>query len=153
MGYTLVTDTIVDQQSKQPYGISLDFQTPSLFQSIVSYNNEKQALNNLKNLLLTKIGEKYGNPTFGSDLLYILFQPNINDIKNSIKTLITDPVSYWLPIITILDIVINTAQDNPDLQHEIEIKIIFQVNSRSAQQLNINLESNGTITTTSDTVI
>jgi phage baseplate assembly protein W len=147
MGYTVVTDTIANQQLELPLGISLNFQVSELFESITSINNPKQALNNLKNLLLTKIGERLGNPTYGCDLLYVIFEPNLNEIKDEIKQIITTPVSYWLPYIDILDIVITTAQDDPNLQHEVEIKIVFSVDNFIANTLTINYESDGTITT------
>ncbi len=131
-----------------PLGISLNFQQTQVFESISSTNNNQQALNNLKNLLLTKIGERIGQPTYGSNLLYVLFEPNLKDLKDNIKDLITTPVSYWLPYININDIIITTNEDNPDLQHEIEIKIEFEVDNFIFNTLTINFDSDGTITTT-----
>lgn len=150
MAYTIVTDAVVNQQTELPLGISLNFQVSELFETITSVNNSKQALNNLKNLLLTKIGERIGFPTYGCDLLYVIFEPNLNAIKNDVKQLITTPVSYWLPYIEIIDIVITTAQDNPNLQHEIEVKIIFSVDGANIQVLNINVDSNNVVTTTTE---
>lgn len=147
MAYTLVTDN-VETQLPQPLGVSLNFLTAGLFQPVSSISI--QALNNLKNLLLTKIGERVGQPTFGCDLLYIIFEPNLNEIKTEIKDFITAPVAYWLPYINIIDIVITTAQDNPNLQHEVEIKIIFSVDETNTQILNISADSNGTVTTTTE---
>jgi phage baseplate assembly protein W len=147
MAYVLVTDN-VGNQSLQPLGVGLNFQNTELFQSVINVN--EQVTNNLKNLLLTKIGERVGQPTFGCDLLYILFEPNINDIKDDIKTFITTPVAYWLPYINIIDIVINTAQDNPNLQHDVEIKIVFSIDETNIQILNIATDSTGTITTTTE---
>lgn len=150
MGYTLVTNNIASINIQTPIGIGLNFQTSQLFELIS--NNPTQLLNNLKNLLLTKIGERYGVPTYGSDLLYILFEPNLNDLKDSIRDLIRTPVNLWLPQINIIDIVITTAEDNPNLQYEVEIKIIFSVNENLVQELNINTTSTGTVTTTSGIV-
>ena len=147
MAYVLVTDN-VGNQTLQPLGVGLNFQNTELFQSVINVN--EQATNNLKNLLLTKIGERVGQPTFGCDLLNILFEPNINDIKDDIKTFITTPVAYWLPYINIIDIVINTAQDNPNLQHDVEIKIVFSIDETNIQILNIATDSTGTITTTTE---
>lgn len=147
MGYILVDNNLIQPgfNNELPLGISLNFQNPQLFLAILS--QQEQALQNLKNLLLTKTGERVGLPTYGCDLLYILFQPNLNDIKDQIKQLITDPVSYWLPYIQIIDIVITTNEDNPNLQHEIEIKIVFSVDETAdIQSLTINANDNGTIT-------
>jgi len=145
MPYTLVNKNSTPLVNF-PLGISLNFQQAQVFESISSTNNNQQALNNLKNLLLTKIGERVGQPTYGSNLLYILFEPNLNDFKDNIKELITTPVSYWLPYININDIIITTSKDNPDLQHEIEIKIDFDVDNFIFNTLTINYDSDGTIT-------
>jgi phage baseplate assembly protein W len=91
-------------------------------------------------------------PTYGSDLLYILFEPNLNDLKDNIKDLIRTPINRWLPGIEVIDIVITTAEDNPDLQHEIEIKIIFSIDDAFVQELNINATATGTVTTTSGVI-
>lgn len=147
MAYTLVNNNSTSLFNF-PLGISLNFQQNQVFQSIYSVSTDQQALNNLKNLLLTKIGERVGQPTFGSNLLYILFEPNLNDVKDNIKELITTPVSYWLPYININDIIITTSEDNPDLQHEIEIKIDFNVDNFIFNTLTINYDSDGTITAT-----
>lgn len=147
MAYTLVNNNTTSLFNF-PLGISLNFQQNQVFQSIYSVSTDQQALNNLKNLLLTKIGERVGQPTYGSNLLYILFEPNLNDVKDNIKELITTPVSYWLPYININDIIITTSEDNPDLQHEIEIKIDFNVDNFIFNTLTINYDSDGTITAT-----
>jgi phage baseplate assembly protein W len=152
MGYTLVTNVSNNAlfEDLQPYGIGLNFETSQLFDNV--YQNATQAINNLKLLLLTKIGERFGVPTYGSDLLYILFEPNLNDLKDNIKDLIRTPINKWLPGIEVIDIVITTAEDNPDLQHEIEIKIIFSIDDAFVQELNINATATGTVTTTSGVI-
>jgi len=152
MGYTLVTNVSNNAlfDNLQPLGIGLNFETSQLFDNV--YQNATQAINNLKLLLLTKIGERFGVPTYGSDLLYILFEPNLNDLKDNIKDLIRTPINKWLPGINVIDIVITTAEDNPDLQHEIEIKIIFSIDDAVVQELSINTTATGTVTTTSGVI-
>jgi phage baseplate assembly protein W len=153
MGYTLVTNDSNNSLTNPqlPIGVGLNFQPSQLFQQM--FNNPDQLVNNLKNLLLTKIGERYGVPTYGSDLLYILFEPNLIDLKDSIKELIRTPINYWLPLINVIDIVITTAEENPNLQHEIEIKIIFSIDDKNVQELTINASSTGAVTTTTAVVI
>jgi phage baseplate assembly protein W len=153
MGYTLVTNDSNNSLfgPQLPIGIGLNFQNTALFQTLLS--NPDQLVNNLKNLLLTKIGERYGVPTYGSDLLYILFEPNLNDLKDNIKDLIRTPINKWLPQINVIDIVITTAEDNPDLQHEIEIKIIFSTDDNFLQSLDITGLSTGAVSATSTVVI
>ena len=40
----------------------------------------------IKNLLLTIRGERLGNPTFGSDLMRVIFEPNNDDIDSAIDS-------------------------------------------------------------------
>ena len=75
------------------------------------------------------------------------------DLKDSIKELIRTPINYWLPLINVIDIVITTAEENPNLQHEIEIKIIFSIDDKNVQELTINASSTGAVTTTTAVVI
>lgn len=147
MPYVLVdnnfTQTGVDNT---PLGVGVDFTQDQLFLSITT--DREQALQNLKNLLLTRVGERFGLPTFGCDLLTILFQPNLNILKDQIRNLITAPIQYWLPYINILDIIITTNEDNPDLENEIEIEIVFSIDdvTGTTQTIGINV-NNGNITT------
>ena len=152
MGYTVVTsNNALINDIQLPIGIGLNFETSQLFDGI--YQNTTQVLNNLKLLLLTKMGERYGIPTYGSDLLYVLFQPNLNNLKDAVKELIRTPINKWLPNVNVIDIVITTAEDDPNLQHEIEIKIIFSVDDTLVQELNINTTEFGTVTTSTGVVI
>ena len=49
-----------------------------------------QAVENFKNLLLTRKGERLIHVTFGCDLTNIVFQPNVSELKEEIKNIITD---------------------------------------------------------------
>ena len=48
----------------------------------------EQTKYNIKNLLLTKKGERLGNPTFGSDLEKIIFEQEGDDLENKVENLI-----------------------------------------------------------------
>jgi len=106
-------------------GINSTFNNLGVFQKL--YDTNKQALANLKTLLLTRKGERYGLPEFGTDLLYMIFQPNVDDIKDNIKDIISGPVGAWLPYIEIDEIDVKTLKDDPRLIHTIEITISFTV--------------------------
>ena len=84
-----------------------------------------QAIDDLKFLLLTRIGELPMTPTFGTRLLYVLFEQNANsaDLKEEITDLITTAVSTWLPGIDIEKIDITTSEDDPTLSHDVIIKL------------------------------
>ncbi len=84
-----------------------------------------QAIDDLKFLLLTHIGEITMLPTFGTRLLYVLFEPNSNsaDLKENISEIITTAVNAWLPELDIDKIDITTSEDDPTLSYDVIIKV------------------------------
>jgi phage baseplate assembly protein W len=112
------------------------------------YITDDQALQNLKQLLLTRIGERYANPQYGTNLLNALFEPSVSQLKEVIIDLIQPKIAYWLPYITIQSIDVVTAEDDPDLDHDIQVSIKFSVSNFNTQTLTINANENGTISVT-----
>ena len=110
-----------------PLGIKLSFNDVGIFST--NYNSTDQAKANLRNLILTKVGERYEQPTFGCNLLNILFQPMSDDIIGNINEIIQTPVSYWLPYISIENIDVKTNLDDIIPDHTIKITIEYTVPS------------------------
>ena len=110
-----------------PLGIKLSFNDVGIFST--NYNSTDQAKANLRNLILTKVGERYEQPTFGCNLLNILFQPMSDDIIGNINEIIQTPVSYWLPYISIENIDVKTNLDDIIPDHTIKITIKYTVPS------------------------
>lgn len=110
-----------------PLGIKLSFNNVGIFST--NYNSTDQAKANLRNLILTKVGERYEQPTFGCNLLNILFQPMSDDIIGNINEIIQTPVSYWLPYISIENIDVKTNLDDIIPDHTIKITIKYTVPS------------------------
>jgi phage baseplate assembly protein W len=125
MGYTIVSANDI-ANSQIAIGIQLPFNgTFGLFSS--TYNSIDQATSNLKNLLLTMKGERPHQPNFGTDLMQLIFEPSTEKLKELVTPIITEPVNYWLPYIQIVEILTTTVIDDPDLDHDINIKISFNV--------------------------
>jgi len=68
-------------------------------------NSLAQAAYNIKNLLLTNTGERLGNPTFGSNLPAILFEPMEAGIEDRVEEAIRSAMSRWLPFIIVENII------------------------------------------------
>ncbi len=125
-------------------GIAFDFRGPNIFE--INYSSDEQALANLKNLLVTTKGERYHQIKFGSDLPYIIFEPNVYELKEEISEIILSAVSEWLPYINITGIDIVTAEDSPDLDHNIQITIRFNINSLVENKIVIFAQETGILT-------
>lgn len=130
-------------------GINLPFTGPmSVFNT--TYTSDNRALANLKNLLLTYKGERLMQPEFGTELPTLLFEPNTADLKMQVSEVISEAVEYWLPYINIVNIDTITAEDDPNLNHEIQITITFSVdpiqgvlkNTDSLTNTNYDTENN-----------
>ena len=81
----------LDRQPRKAVGVDLPFSSPSVFNS--TYQTKDALKVNLINFLLTNIGERPLNPTFGGGLRDLLFeninQQELDDIKETISTNIT----------------------------------------------------------------
>ena len=80
-------------------GVDISFSDSAVFKPLFSTSD--QATSNLKNLLLTRIGERYAQPNFGTELLNLVFMPNTSELKTDIEETIFNAVEFWLPYISI----------------------------------------------------
>jgi len=82
----------------------------------------QQAKYNIINLLHTIPGERLGQPTFGSSLHKMLFEPMNEEFGDRIEDEIRDSLSTWLPYINIKNINI----DFPDTNiNQVNISLTF----------------------------
>ena len=111
-------------------GIKLPFvgRTGNLFE--LSYSTEEQAISNLKNLILTRPGERILQPLFGTELQNALFEQNDDILKERIQISISEAVEFWLPYIGINELNIQTviAVDGTREEHGITISMKVSVN-------------------------
>jgi phage baseplate assembly protein W len=145
MAYTILNTSQTSKiTTDKVLGVSLNFNVPGVFERV--YTSDKQALENLKNLLLTTPGERIENVTFGCALMNIIFEQSTDQTKGQLENIISDAVSYWLPYIDIDEIDIVTAADNPDSNHLISIKIVFFVTGTiETQTLSIQISEEGVV--------
>ena len=72
----------------------------------------QQAKYNIINLLKTIPGERLGQPTFGSQLHSILFEPMNEDFSDILEDSIKESLATWLPYINIKNIEITMPDYN-----------------------------------------
>tara|TARA_R100001440_G_scaffold66462_1_gene87504 strand:+ start:189 stop:632 length:444 start_codon:yes stop_codon:yes gene_type:complete len=125
MGYNIVNTTTDLFVNDTGIGVKYPFNGPGVFSKV--FTTLEQGESNLRCLLLTRKGERYLQPLFGTDLLYLLFEPNITELKDEISDTITDAVSYWLPYIIITKLDVISQEDDPNLIHTVKISINFNV--------------------------
>ena len=132
----------IDFEKDIAVGIKLPFSKNSgLFD--LSYSTEEQAISNLKNLLLTRKGERVFQPTFGSQIYALLFEPITLDLKQRLEEGILADVNFWLPYIIIDKVNVTPNED----KNFVAISLNFRVTEQGAnEQIILYVDSAGTAT-------
>lgn len=138
MGYRIAEANDITKTNDVGLGVSLSTGN-QLFSSI--YETRDQVRENLKTLMLTKIGERYQKPDYGTNLLYVIFEPNLADLKAEITNLIRTPINYWLPDLIIQSIDIVTAEDDPTLTYNIRITITYSADNYITDTLTLTADN------------
>jgi len=107
----------------------------------VNYTTLNQAKDNIKNLILTRKGERLMQPEFGCDVWKVLFEPMDGQIiENLIENYIIDAVEIWLPYLTITNIIFDYDDTDIDLNRIIlEIKFALSSNPNLTETITINV--------------
>ena len=102
----------------------------------LSYSTEEQVISNLKNLILTRKGERVMQPEFGTTIQDSLFEQNTDILVESINNSIRDAIAFWLPYVSIdvltVDPVIAVLGNQED--HGVTISITVSLNGQKAEQ-------------------
>ena len=96
----------------------------------LSYTTEKQAISNLKNLLLTTKGERPFQPLFGANIYSLLFENIQSDLDSLLEESLTNDIKFWLPYILLDGVNVNTQPD----YNKVTIDIKFRVGTQGANQ-------------------
>lgn len=123
LGQKLVQDT--KKYEDYAIGITLPIQIGNTAFN-QSFTTAEQAKSNIKNLLLTKKGERVMQPEFGSGLQELLFEFNDDDLAEKIESTITQALQQWLPYITAEQIDIEQTDENKD-RNLVNVSITFSI--------------------------
>ena len=94
----------------------------------------EQTKSNIKNLLLTRKGERLGNPLFGSDVLKAVFEQIDGDIESQIEEAIRTAIQEFLPHVNVNNIEFSSNQNT------IVPKISFSINTDTTSIEDITLD-------------
>ena len=116
MAYELNRKIEIDTEEFNNYavGITLPIQRGEDGYFRQSFRTFDQVRSNLKNLLLTKKGERIFQPTFGSGLHDLLFNPATEKFEEDLENTINDAVAQWLPYVIVEDINIDISKEQTD---------------------------------------
>ena len=91
---------------------------------------------NIINLLRTRQGERRMNPTFGSRLWGVVFEPNDDFIAKKVETVIREDINQWIPGISVKSVDVKYLNDDQSTNlrdiYKLYIVVSFVVDSISA---------------------
>ena len=111
----------LDLKKNTAIGVMLPLGGTPIFK--LSYTTEEQALSNLKNLLLTRKGERPFQPLFGTDVYSLLFENISSNLTDDLKNSLTHDIKFWLPYILIKDIKVNADTDLNKVSISLEVSV------------------------------
>ena len=145
MAYRIQTIEDVTTKSEIGLGVDLSFGNPGIFKTLFTSNDQAKA--NIRNLLLTRKGERYNQLEFGTNLLSLVFLPSNDEIKELISTEISAALNFWLPYIVVQNLEILNVDDDPTLLNTTKIQLTYTVDGFSTDTITvIAKEDSSTIT-------
>jgi phage baseplate assembly protein W len=93
-----------------------------------NYTEIEQLKTNIKNLLLTKRGERLMNPFFGAGVETVLFEPITDEFEDKIQDIITKSVERYIPNVSIDEINVDMSNENKD-KNSVNISLKFRSRS------------------------
>ena len=140
LGKVNVTDLTQNNYKILGIGINRSSNSNGIFAT--NYTTLTQAKDNLKNLILTKKGERLQQPEFGCDIWLLVFeQIDGENLENRIESSILDAVQSWIPNININQIIFdydNNDIDNNRIALDIKFSLISNPNLTETIQVNVN---------------
>jgi hypothetical protein len=97
----------------------------------------EQSQYNIKNLLLTSVGERVSQPEFGSRLREFIFEQIDDNLPNKIEEEVRRSVNTWLPYVNIISVETLTQDDNKNKIY-VKVKYNTTLNSRTTQEVLID---------------
>jgi|GEM_PF-967319 phage baseplate assembly protein W len=141
LGKVNVTDLTENDYKVLGIGINRSSNSNGIFAT--NYTTLTQAKDNLKNLILTKKGERLMQPEFGCDIWLVLFeQISEGIIEAKIESYIVDAVSQWLPYLNIDEIIFD--YDSNDIDNNrigLDIKFSLKNNPNLSESVQINVNN------------
>ena len=141
LGKVNVTDLTENDYKVLGIGINRSSNSNGIFAT--NYTTLTQAKDNLKNLMLTKKGERLMQPEFGCDIWLVLFeQISEGIIEAKIESYIVDAVSQWLPYLNIDEIIFD--YDSNDIDNNrigLDIKFSLKNNPNLSESVQINVNN------------
>lgn len=119
----------LDLEKNVAIGIPFPLGGTPIFTS--TFTTQDQAMSNLKNLLLTRKGERPLQPLFGTDIPSLLFENITQALLDELKSGVARDIKFWLPYINMKEIVVENLAD----ENRVNISFSFSIGETGANQI------------------
>ena len=128
----------VERISRGFKDISMSFEVNPINSDIIGVNNETAIARSVRNLVITRPGERFFNPNLGSRVYETLFE-NVDEISAAaIQDEIEETINKYEPRVELMSVKVDPDYDN----HEFNVTLVYNVIGIDAlpQQLNFALQ-------------
>tara|TARA_Y100001937_G_C7099762_1_gene321929 strand:- start:384 stop:812 length:429 start_codon:yes stop_codon:yes gene_type:complete len=134
----------IDLDPRKYVGLSFPLRSDNNNDFALTKNSLQQARHNLRNLLLTQVGERVGQLEFGSNLRALIFEPDDKNLPIKIEEEVKRATSRWLPYINIQNVQTLSEEGN---KNKVFVQISFSTTLNSDTLESITLDAGFTTTT------
>ena len=138
MAYIVRNVDLLDIKPSTGVGIKVPFDGSTGINT--TFTTKDTVKSNLLNFILTGKRERVFNPSFGSGVRDLLFQPITDDIIDQVDNLIRGGVESYFPTVDIQDLEVTLRPD--DLRIEIYLSYTI-INTNIEDEIQINLSNGG----------
>jgi len=138
MAYIVRNVDVLDIQPSTGIGITVPFDGPTGINT--TYTTQATIKSNLLNFILTGKRERVFNPSFGSGVRELLFQPVTDTLIDEIDNLIRGGVENYFPTVDIRDLNVTLQPDSKTVTIYLNYSII---NTNIEDELQINMSNGG----------
>ena len=113
-----------------------NFDLQTVKKDLLTYKNEDSVKRSIRNILLTDKGERFFNPTFGSNIRALLFE-NVSSVTESLlREYIETSISNFEPRAKLIEVIVSGMPD----ENAYDVSVIFStINTTEPITLNLIL--------------
>jgi len=130
-----------------PIGLTLPIQDGNSGFFAQSFDTLTQVKTNILNLLNTRPGERRMQPTFGSRLWNLVFEQNVDTLKDQAVNIVTEDIFSWISNVTVTDVTAELLTNDQITSN----KDIYMLNIAVTFMLNMTKQTDTVVVTINNT--
>lgn len=122
-------DGLFSRVPRSFYDLGTSFQRNPVTGDVLRIKDEKAVLQSIRNLVMTKFGERLMDPSIGSDVYNMLFEPLDAFSSMELQDKILNTIRNYEPRVEVLDLTVSAAETSDDVIYvDMTFRIIGEPN-------------------------